>query len=110
MLQQGEGGWLLAARSSSLLVTLIMDGDNHEKEIMENNTDILMAKLVEKVCIHTEMTWSRYHQDIVNHVETMGCTMMDFGLLELANTSTEAGRKPTLAPMQLSKVCGCRYS
>jgi hypothetical protein len=37
-----------AAQLKSLLVTLIMDGDEHRREILESNAEILMADLVEE--------------------------------------------------------------
>ncbi len=52
-------------------MTLIVDGDEHGREILESNSDILMANLAEQECIPTEMTWNACLRDISNCLETM---------------------------------------
>ncbi len=87
-----DGGYS-PAQLRSLLVTLIADGDEHGREILDSNSDILMAYLAEQECIPTEMTWNACLRDISNRLETMGRTMTEFGLLEPAEDSTEVERQ-----------------
>ncbi len=87
-----DGGYL-PAQLRSLLVTLIVDGDEHGREILDSNIDILMADLAEQECIPTKMTWNACFRDISNRLETMGRTMTDLGLPEPADDSTEVARE-----------------
>ena len=81
------------AQLRSLLVTLVMDGDKHRREILDSNSEFLMADLVEEVCIPTDMTWNRCLRDLANRLETMGRTMTDFGLPEPDDDSTKVARE-----------------
>lgn len=65
------------AQLRSLLVTLIVDGDEHGKEIVDSNQEMLMADLAESVCIPMEMAWNACPRDLSNRLETMGQTMTD---------------------------------
>ncbi len=58
-----DGGYS-PAQLRSLLVMLIVDGDEHGREILDS--DILMADLAEQECIPTEMTWNACLRDISN--------------------------------------------
>jgi len=65
----------------SLPVMLILDGDEHGRDILESNKDILMADLADKACIPNDIMWNSCLRDIANRLETMGRTMADFGLV-----------------------------
>ena len=81
------------AQLRALLVTLIVDGDEHGGDILESNRDILMADLDEEVSLPSNVVWNRCLRDLANRLETMGRTMTDFGLPEPADDTTELARE-----------------
>ena len=81
------------AQLRALLVTLIVDGDEHRGDILESNRDILMADLDEQVSLPSDVVWNRCLRDLANRLETMGKTMTDFGLPEPADDTTELTRE-----------------
>ena len=74
----------------ALLVTLIVDGDEHGGDILESNRDILLDK---EVSLPSDVVWNRCLWDLANRLETMGRTMTDFGLAEPADDTTELARE-----------------
>lgn len=40
-----------------------MDGDEHGRDILYSNQDILMADLVEEACIPNKRTWKTEHEE-----------------------------------------------
>ena len=77
----------------ALLVTLILDGDEHGGDILESNRDILMADLDKEVSLPSDVVWNRCLRDLANRLEIMGRTMTDFGLPEPADDTTELARE-----------------
>ena len=77
----------------ALLVTLIVDGDEHGGDILESNRDILMADLDEEVSLPSDVAWNRCLRDLANLLETTGRTMTDFGLPEPTDDTTKLARE-----------------
>ena len=80
------------AQLRALLVTLIVDRDEHGGDILESNRDTLMADLDEEVSLPSDVVWNRCLRDLANRLETMGRTMTVFGLPEPADDTTELAR------------------
>ena len=81
------------AQLRALFVTLIVDGDERGREILESNSNTLTADSAEEASLPSDVVWNRCLQDIATRLETMGSTMMDFGLPEPADDSTELARE-----------------
>ena len=77
------------AQLRALLVTLIVDGDEHGRDILESNRDILMADLDEEVPLPSDVVCNGCLRDLANRLETMGRTMTDFGQLTTRPNSPE---------------------
>ena len=83
----------LSVQLRALLVTLIVDVDEHGGDILESNRDILMADLDKEVSLPSDVVWNRCLRDLANRLETMGRTMTDFGLPEPADYTTELAKE-----------------
>ena len=54
------------AQLTALLVTLIVDGDEHGREILEGNSDTLTADFAEESSLPSDVVWKKCLRDIAN--------------------------------------------
>jgi len=60
---EGQLWGRVATHQPSWSLILIMDGDEHGRDILYSNQDILMADLVEEACIPNKRTWKTKHEE-----------------------------------------------